>query len=307
MNEIGMDFEIFDGRFKTILHSDSKLEKLATGATWSEGPAYLEAEDAVVWSDIPGNRLLKFSHRHGLSEFLKPSHFQNGHTLDLEGRLLACSHGERAVMRLEHDGSWTNLVGHHAGKRLNSPNDIVVKSDSTIWFTDPDYGLIQVHEGYGGTQEQDGCFVYRFDPVTLEISAVITDMPKPNGLAFSPNEKTLYVTDTGRSHDPKANHHIRAYDLLEHRRCTNGRVFAVIEPGLPDGFRLDIQGWLYTSSQDSVQVFAPDGTRLGKIFVPETIGNLTFGGPDKDRLYIAASSSLYMIRLKTQGLKSGIL
>jgi gluconolactonase len=301
-----MDFEIFDERFKTILRPDSKLEKLATGATWSEGPAYLEAEDAVVWSDIPGNRLLKFSHANGLSEFLKPSHFQNGHTLDLEGRLVGCSHGERAVVRLEHDGTWTNLIGHHAGKRLNSPNDIVVKSDGTIWFTDPDYGLIQPHEGYGGTQEQDGCYVYRFDPVTLEIAAVVTDMPKPNGLAFSPDEKTLYVTDTGRSHDPNANHHIRAYDVLENRRCENGRVFAVIEPGLPDGFRLDTQGWIYTSSQDSVQVFTPDGTQLGKILVPETIGNLTFGGPDKNRLYIAASSSLYMIHLNTQGLISGV-
>ena len=298
-----MNFEIFDGRFKTILRPDSKLEQLATGATWSEGPAYLEAEDAVVWSDIPGNRLLKFSHQHGLSEFLKPSHFQNGHTLDLEGRLLACSHGERAVMRLERDGSWTNLVGHYSGKRLNSPNDIVVKSDGTIWFTDPDYGLIQAHEGYGGTQEQDGCCVYRFDPITLEISAVVTDMPKPNGLAFSPDEKTLYVSDTGRSHDPNANHHIRAYDVLENRNCANGRVFSLIEPGLPDGFRLDVQGWLYTSSQDSVQVFTADGTRLGKIFVPETIGNLTFGGPDKDRLYIAASSSLYVIQLNTRGVR----
>ena len=298
-----MDIEIFDERFKTILRSDSKLEKLATGATWSEGPAYLEAEDAVVWSDIPGNRLLKFSHQHGLSEFLKPSHFQNGHTLDLEGRLLACSHGERAVMRLEDDETWTNLIGHHAGKRLNSPNDIVVNSDGTIWFTDPDYGLIQPHEGYGGTQEQTGCYVYRFDPVTLEIVAVVTDMPKPNGLAFSLDEKILYVTDTGRSHDPNAHHHIRAYDVLENRRCENGRVFAVIEPGLPDGFRLDVQGWVYTSSQDSVQAFTPDGTRLGKIFVPETIGNLTFGGPNKDRLYIAASSSLYMIQLNTRGIR----
>jgi gluconolactonase len=298
-----MDFEIFDKRFKTILRPDSKLEKLATGATWSEGPAYLEAEDAVVWSDIPGNRLLKFSHANGLSQFLKPSHFQNGHTLDLEGRLVGCSHGERAVVRLEHDGTWTNLIGHHAGKRLNSPNDIVVKSDGTIWFTDPDYGLIQPHEGYGGTQEQAGCYVYRFDPITLELAAVVTDMPKPNGLAFSPDEKTLYVTDTGRSHDPNANHHIRAYDVLENRKCVNGRVFTVIEPGLPDGFRLDTQGWIYTSSQDSVQVFTPDGTHLGKIFVPETIGNLTFGGPEKNRLYIAASSSLYMIYLNTQGIR----
>jgi gluconolactonase len=175
-------FEIFDERFKTLLLPDSRLEKLASDCVWSEGPAYLP-DDSLIWSDIPGNRLMRWSANNGVREFLKPAHFQNGHTLDLTGRLLACSHGERAVVRLEPDGTWRVLVDSYQGKRLNSPNDIVVKSDGTIWFTDPDYGLIQPHEGYGGTREQAGCFVYRFDPSTLEISAVITDMEKPNGLA----------------------------------------------------------------------------------------------------------------------------
>jgi gluconolactonase len=296
-------FEIFDERFGSILRPDSRLERLATGATWSEGPAYFDADDSVVWSDIPGNRLLKYSPVDGLTEFLKPSHFQNGHTFDLEGRLLACSHGDRAVLRLETDGTWTKLVTHHDGKRFNSPNDVVVKSDGTIWFTDPTYGLIQPHEGYGGDAELDRCDVYRFDPVSIEVTAVVCDMEKPNGLAFSLDERTLYVSDTSGSHDADGLHHIRAYDVLEGRHCENGRVFAVIDPGLPDGFRIDVQGWLFTSSGDSVQVFTPDGTRLGKILVPEPIANLTFGGPKRDRLYITASSSLYAIDLNTRGIR----
>ncbi len=293
-------FEIFDERFRAILKPNSRLEQLATGATWSEGPAYLD-DGSVVWSDIPGNRLMRYSPQGGTEVFLQPAHFQNGHTRDLEGRLIACSHGQRAVLRFERDGVWTVLVDRHDGMKLNSPNDVIVKSDGTIWFSDPPYGLIQPHEGYGGTQEQAGCYVYRFDPVTLEITAVVTDMDKPNGLAFSPDEQTLYVSDTAGSHDPSGHHHIRAYDVVDGSSTANGRVFAVIEPGLPDGFRVDHQGWIYTSSQDSVQVYTPDGVRLGKILVPEMVGNLTFGGPNRDRLFIAASTSLYAIDLATRG------
>ncbi len=296
-------FEILDERFKSILLPDSKLEKLASGAVWSEGPVFLESDQSLIWSDIPGNRLMRWSAADGLSEFLKPSHFQNGHTLDLQGRVIGCSHGERAIMRLERDGTWTKLVSHFEGKRFNSPNDVVVKSDGTIWFSDPSYGLIQPNEGYGGTQEQAGCYVYRFDPVNLDIDAVVTDMEKPNGLAFSQNEKILYVSDTSASHDPNGKHHIRAYDVLDDSSTANGRVFAVIEPGLPDGFRLDKQGWIFTSSQDSIQVFTPGGTLLGKILVPEKVANCTFGGTNKDRLFITASSSLYAITLNTQGLR----
>ncbi len=293
------DFEIYDERFQSILLPDSKLEKLASGAIWSEGPVYVD--DSLIWSDIPGNRLLRYT-KDGLSEFLKPSHFHNGHTLDLEGRIIACSHGQRAVLRLETDGTWTVLVSHFEDKKLNSPNDVIVKSDGTIWFSDPSYGLIQPHEGYGGTQEQKGCYVYRFDPVNLDIDAVVTDMDKPNGLAFSLDEKILYISDTSASHDQNGHHHIRAYDVLEDFSTANGRVFAVIEPGLPDGFRIDQHGWIFTSSKDSVQVFTPAGELLGKIFVPETIGNLTFGGHNKDRLFITASSSLYAINLNTHGI-----
>lgn len=296
------ELELLDERMQALLLRDSSLEKLATGATWSEGPVYLAQEDAVIWSDIPGNRLLRWSAREGLSEFLRPAHFQNGHTLDLEGRILACSHGERAVLRLEPDGHWTTVVSHYRGKRLNSPNDLVVKSDGTIWFTDPDYGLIQPHEGYGGEREQEGCFVYRFDPKTNEITAVVTDMQKPNGLAFSPDETLLYITDTSASHSADGFHHLRAYEMVDGRSATNGRLFTKISPGLPDGFRLDIQGNLFISSEDSVQIYTPEAICLGKIKVPEKVGNLTFGGPERNRLFIAASSSLYAITLNTRGM-----
>lgn len=295
--------EIYDERIRALLRPDSRLEKLATGATWSEGPAYFAEDDSLIWSDIPGNRLLRFSAKDGSSEFLKPAHFQNGHYRDHQGRLLACSHGERAIKRLEMDGTWTTLVSHYEGKKLNSPNDIVVKSDGTIWFTDPDYGLIQPNEGYGGEREQAGCFVYRFDPKTEEITAVITDMRRPNGLAFSPDESLLYVSDTSASHDADGFHHVRVYQVVDGRSTQNGRVFTQIEPGLPDGFRLDIQGNLFISSLDSVQVYTPAGERIGKILIPEKVGNLTFGGPDKNRLFVAASSSLYSIYLNTRGVQ----
>lgn len=297
-------FEIYHQRFEALLRPDSRLVQLATGGVWCEGPVYFHEDDSVIWSDIPGNRLLRYSRADGLSEYLKPAHFHNGHYRDRQGRLLACSHGKRCVERLEPDGTWTVLVERYQGKRLNSPNDLVVKSDGTIWFSDPPYGLIQPDEGYGGTQEQDGCYVYRFDPHTLELEAVITDMVKPNGLAFSPDERILYVSDTGASHDPQVPRHIKAYEVIEGRSCTNGRTFAVIEPGLPDGFRVDVQGHVFTSSGDSVQVYDPQGIRLGKILLPERVGNLTFGGPDKNRLYIAASSSLYAIDLATQGIQA---
>ena len=294
-----LEFEMFEERMRELLLPDSRLEQLATGATWSEGPVYLPDEDAVIWSDIPGNRLLRWSAREGLREFLKPAHFQNGHTLDLEGCILACSHGERAVLRLEKDGTWTTLISRYEGKRFNSPNDIVVKSDGTLWFTDPDYGLIQPEEGYGGEGEQAGCFVYRFDPTTNELNAVITDMRKPNGLAFSPGETLLYVSDTSASHDADGFHHVRVYDMIDGRRATNGKLFADISPGLPDGFRLDVHGYLFISSEDSVQIYTPEATCLGKLYVPEKVGNLTFGGPERNRLFITASSSLYAVTLNT--------
>lgn len=293
--------EIYDERMRALIRPDASLEKLTEGAVHSEGPVYFPEDDSVIWSDAHANRLLRWSLRDGMSILRDPSDYQNGNYRDLEGRLVSCSSGLRAIVRREHNGQWQVLCDRYQGKRLNSPNDLVVKGDGTIWFTDPPYGITEPNQGYGGEQEQPGSYVYRFDPATGEIDTVVTDMLRPNGLTFSPDEQLLYVSDSSAFNIPDGYHHIRVYEVLEGRTVTKGRVFATINPGQPDGLRVDRQGNVFTSSEDSVQVYAPDGTRLGKILVPETVANLTFGGRGRDRLFIAAGKSLYAIYLKTQG------
>ncbi|WP_445632552.1 Gluconolactonase [Nostoc sp. DSM 114161] len=303
--------EIYDDRLLAILSPDASLQKLANGAVHSEGPVYIQEDDSVVWSDAHGNRLLRWSPTDNVSILRDPSDYQSGNYRDLEGRIVACSSGLRAIIRCEHNGEWKVLVDRYQGKRLNSPNDLVVKRDGTIWFTDPPYGITEPNQGYGGEQEQPGSYVYRFDPATGQIYPVVTDMVRPNGLAFSPDENLLYVSDTAAFNIPGGPHHIRVYEIVDGRWAKNGRVFAVIEPGQPDGFRVDEYGNLFISSEDSVQVYAADGTQLGKIFVPEVCANLTFGGKKRDsltgtlrdRLFITAGKSLYSINLNTRGVQ----
>lgn len=257
-------------------------------------------DGAVLWSDIPGNRVLSWHPERGQATLLHPSHFHNGHTRDRAGAIYACSHGERAVLKSTDAGqTWTSIATHHGGRRLNSPNDVIVAPDGAVWFSDPPYGLIQPNEGYGGEQEQAGCFVYRLDQTTGEVTAKITDMLRPNGLALSPDGRTLYVTDTSKSHDPDGHHHIRSYSL-DGGAVGAGRTFAVVDPGLPDGIRIDEHGNLWTSSGSGVQVYAPDGRRLGEVPVPEVIGNLTFSHTESF-LYIAATTSLYRVALSVKG------
>ncbi len=295
------NIEILDPGMTDLLLPDSRLEQHCTGAIWSEGPVYFSEGDYILWSDIPNNRMLKWSQAEGMSVFREPSNFTNGHTRDREGCLISCEHGGRRISRTEADGSVVCVVDNYQGKKLNSPNDVVVKSDGTIWFTDPPYGIMSNDEGYQADSEIGANYVYRFDPATGEMSVVADDFDKPNGLAFSPDESLLYISDTGASHDPAGAHHIRVFDVLEGKSLANGRVFAVVDPGLADGFRLDVHGNLYTSSEDSIQVYAASGQRIGKILVPEKIANCTFGGTDKNRLFIVASSSLYSILLNTRG------
>lgn len=297
------NIEILDPRMEDLLLPDSRLERHCTGAIWSEGPVYFAEGDYVLWSDIPNNRMLKWSAADGMTVFRDPSNFTNGHTRDREGRLVSCEHGGRRISRTEADSSVVCVVDRYQGKRLNSPNDVVVKSDGTIWFTDPPYGIMSNEEGYQAESEIGASYVYRFDPMSDELTVVADDFDKPNGLAFSPDESLLYISDTGASHDPNGAHHIRVFDVVEGKALTSGRVFAVVDPGLADGFRLDAQGNLYTSSEDSIQVYTAAGERIGKILVPEKIANCTFGGPEKDRLFIAASSSLYSITLNTRGVQ----
>ena len=301
MERFGQRVVVDDSRLGDLIDPAESVRRLGGGATWSEGPVWLPQENALIWSDIPGNRLLRWSPDTGeVTVERNDVEFHNGHILDLNGRVLACSHGRRAVERIEADGTMTVLVDRFGPARLNSPNDIVVASDGAIWFTDPPYGIVQPAEGHPGEREYGDNYVFRFDETTGELTPVILDIEEPNGLAFSPDERILYVSDTSNALRP-GNHHIRAYDVIDGRYCKNGRTFAVVSPGLSDGFRVDVHGNIWTSSEDSVQVYAPDGTRLGKIPVPEKIGNLCFGGPDFDTLYIAASTSLYTVPTRTRG------
>ena len=297
--EIADRVEIFDPRMTNLVHSSSLLRRLGGGAKWSEGPLEL-ADGSVIWSDIPRNQILRW-HSGEVSVWRTPSNFTNGHTMDHDGRVLHCSHGARAILRTEFDGTVTTLVDRFGGHRLNSPNDIVMKSDGSIWFTDPPYGILSNEEGYQAESELPGCFVFRFDPSGGQLDAVVTDMLHPNGLAFSPDESILYISDTSAHiFGEKGHHHLRAYDIFD-GVATNGRVFAEVSPGLPDGFRLDVHGNLFVSCLDAIQVFAPDATLIGRIPVPEKVANCCWGGPDQRTLYVAASTSLYAIDLQTSG------
>jgi gluconolactonase len=303
MSATATQITTFDPRFAPVVAHRPALERLATGARWSEGPVWIAEDDSVLWSDIPNDRILRWSERDGMRVWRNGVEFTNGHTRDRDGSILHCSHGLRAVYRTAVDGGAQRVVVERwHGKRFNSPNDIVVKSDGTLWFTDPPYGLIVPEEGHGGESEIGDCLVFRFDPDRNTLDAV-TDLPQhPNGLAFSPDERLLYVSDTSAARPGQGDHHcIWMFDVRDGRALDNGRVFAVIAPGVPDGFRLDVEGRLYTSAGDGVHVLHPDGTLLGKIAVPEPVGNVTFGGPHRDVLYVAATTSLYRIRLATTG------
>ena len=283
----------------SLLAQNASLERLYRGTEWGEGPVWLPEARALRWSDIPNNRILQFHADDGRTVVYREDvEYTNGRTLDLDGAVVQCSHGRRAVER-EAGGEVTVLVDRWLGKRLNSPNDVVVATDGSIWFSDPPYGIISTREGRIADPEYDGCYVFRFDERRGELTAVITDMIHPNGLAFSPDERMLYVSDTSWVRDKSDHRHIRAYDVVD-GACVNGRVFAEIDEGWPDGFRVDEAGRVWSSSGDGVRVFAPDGELVLHVPVPEKIGNLCFGGPDGRDLYIAATSSLYRIKTTTR-------
>jgi gluconolactonase len=284
-----------------LLAEDAVLISRATGATWSEGAVWLPETQSVRWSDIPANRILEYSTRdQSLRVYATNVEFTNGRTLDLDGTVIQCSHGLRRIER-DDNGVVTPIVDSYNGVRLNSPNDVIVASDGTIWFTDPPYGIIVPIEGHPGVREYGDHFVFRHDTTTGETRAVVTDVEEPNGLAFSPDESVLYVSDTSAAthSDGGGNHHIRAYDVVD-GRVKNGRVFAVIEEGLSDGFRVDVEGNVWTSSETGIVVYSSDGEVRGKIPVPEKVANLCFGGVDGTELFIVASTSLYSIRTLTR-------
>jgi gluconolactonase len=290
------DFEVIDERFRRLVLGNVHVERLWTGCRWAEGPAWFGAGRYLVWSDIPNDRMLRWDETDGsVSVFRQPSRNSNGNSVDRQGRLVTCEHRGRCVSRTEHDGSRTVLASHHEGRRLNSPNDLVVKSDGSIWFTDPTYGIDGDYEGDAAESEIGASNVYRLGPDGA-LAAVATDFVKPNGLAFSPDERLLYVADTGATHVPDGPRHIRRFEVdAEGGGLSGGAVFATCEVGLFDGFRLDTHGNIWTSAGDGVHCYAPDGTLIGKVLIPEVVANLCFGGQKRNRLFICATTSLYAV------------
>lgn len=296
------EYQIADPKFETYLIPSAKLKKLASGFDWAEGPVWFGDADCLLFSDIPNNRIHRWSPVTGLSVYREPSNFSNGHTRDRTGRLISCEHGARRVTRTEHDGTVTVIADRFEGKRLNSPNDVVVKSDGSIWFTDPHYGIASDYEGHRSAEELP-CNVYRADPSLKSLHAVATDFACPNGIAFSPDEQRLYVSDTGRMNDADAETHIRSFKVMSDGSLLSEDVFHKVDEGVSDGFRLDSDGNVWTSAGDGVHCIDPRGRLLGKIYVPEVVSNVCFGWRAKHRLFITATTSVYSLALNRSGVQ----
>ncbi len=294
-------FETHDERFNVCVKGSARLERLAEGCRWAEGPAYFPAGRYVIWSDIPNDRTMKWDETtSATSVFRQPAGYTNGNTVDRQGRLVSCQHGYRGVTRTEFDGTITTLADRYDGKRLNSPNDLVVSSDGAIWFTDPAYGIDSDYEGHKADSELNGCHVYRIDPMTAAITLVADDFVRPNGIAFSPDELKLYITDTAHP-----DRHCRVFNVdLEGGTLSGGDVWAKATNGGFDGFRFDTEGRCWMSAADGVHCLDPDGTLLGKVFIPEPVANLVFGGFKRNRLFICGTSSLYSVMLPVNGAKT---
>lgn len=308
MVELLTDFlQILDPRFRRLINSDARLEKLYTGCRWAEGPAYFPAGRYLIWSDIPNERMLRYDETDGgVSVFRQPSNYSNGNTVDRQGRLISCEHGARRVTRTEFDGSITVLADHFEGKRFNSPNDVVVKSDGSIWFTDPPYGIDSDYEGHKSLSEIGGNHLYRIDPAGGAVTIAANDFICPNGLSFSVDESLLYVADTGATHVENGPRHIRKFSVGAGGGLSGGEVFAVCPDGegMFDGFRLDTAGRIWTSAGSGVLCYDPDGTLIGKVKVPETVANVCFGGFKRNRLFICGTTSLYAVTVMGNGCKT---
>jgi gluconolactonase len=303
----GTDIIVLDPRFKACFAGHVRVERLWTGGRWAEGPAWFAAGRFLVWSDIPNNRMMRLVEPSGeVSVFRERSNNSNGNTVDNQGRLVTCEHLTRRVTRTEIDGSTSVIAEKYNGKRLNSPNDAVVKSDDSIWFTDPTYGIDADYEGDRADQEISGCHVYRVDAKSGAVTAVVTNMVRPNGLAFSPNEKYLYVVDTGATHKEDGPRHIRRFSVdANGTKLSGGEIFAECTAGFFDGFRVDRNGRIWTSAGDGVHCYDADGSLIGKILIPEIVANVTFGGTKLNRLFICGTTSIYSIYLTVNGSKAG--
>ncbi len=295
-------FQIVDPSFAKYRIGNAGVERLTTGYRWAEGPVWFGDARCLLWSDIPNNRIMRWDEETGdVTVFRKPSNYANGNTRDRQGRLVTCEHDARRVTRTEYDGSITVILDRFDGKPLNSPNDVVVRSDDSVWFTDPPFGILSNYEGHVAPVELP-TNVYRVDGRTGQATVVVGDIPRPNGLAFSPDEQKLYVVVSGAM--PRE---IRAYDVVDNgTKLTNGRVFIDCGAGVPDGFRVDTDGnlwcgWGGGEGQDGVAIFNPDGKLIGRILLPERSANLCFGGAKRNRLFIASSKSIYSVYVNARG------
>lgn len=299
--------EVIDPRFEKCRIASAAVERLYTGTRWAEGPVWFGDGRYLLFSDIPNNRMLRWQEETGeVSVFRGPSNYSNGNCRDRQGRLLTCEHDSRRLTRTEYDGNITVLMDRFQGKLLNAPNDLAVHSDGAIWFSDPGYGIMSNYEGHKAAFDLPAN-VYRLDPKTREATVVAGDLDKPNGICFSPDEKRLYIVDTGVPKHPTDPHPIYVYDVVDGTRLTNRRLFVNMAPGTSDGIRCDVDGNVWSAAgwggeeYNGVHVFAPDGTLIGKIHLPETCANLCFGGAKKNRLFMAASQSLYAVYVGTEG------
>ena len=282
---------LFNSYLKT-----NRVEKVYTGTLWGEGPCYIPHKDMLVWSDNPNNRMMKLINGK-VSEFRNPSNFCNGNTLDNDENLISCSHGGRCVYKTDDDLNVSVIVDQYAGKKLNSPNDVCVKSDGTIWFTDPPYGILSDYEGYLGEQEYGGCFVFKYDPKLKKLDVMTKNLDRPNGIAFSHDEKKLYIADTGENIKC-----LYVFDVKENI-IVNQKLVYDFKPFFSDGFRSDKDGNIWTSAGKAIKCFNPNNELIGQILVPELVSNLEFGGKDGNILYVTATSSLYKMELNQIGAK----
>jgi gluconolactonase len=298
------DYEVFDERFRSCVNRTSHVQQLWTGARWTEGPVHFPAGKYVLFSDIPNDRIVRYDETNGsASAFRSPCGYTNGHTVDRQGRLVSCEHGGRRVSRTEIDGSITLIAENYQGKKLNSPNDVVVKSDGSIWFTDPPYGILSDYEGHKAAQE-NGNNVYRVDGQSGAITVVADDFIRPNGLAFSPDEKKLYIVDSAGGRTKGQPKHIRVFDVGGGGKLTGGKEFADCTAGRFDGMRFDSDGRLWAATDDGVHCLDTDGTLIGKVKIPEICSNVVFGGAKRNMLYITATTSLYGVLLHVNGAKT---
>jgi gluconolactonase len=293
-------FEIVDPRFRAMVLPNAPLLTLGEGYGWLEGPVWFADRDCLLVSDLPNDRILCWTERGGVSVFREPAGFANGHARDREGRLIGCSHRHRLIARTELDGTITVLADRYAGKRLNAPNDIVCRSDGTIWFSDPIYGISTDYEGGKQTPELPPR-VYRFDPHDGSLRIVADDVVGPNGLAFSPDERWLYIAETGEQFSDAVPRHIRRFAVAEDGTLSRGEVFHSVSPGNADGFRVDEDGNIWSGAADGVHCIDPSGALLGKILAPATVSNLAFGGRNRSRLFLCTSHALQAIYVNVRG------